>query len=50
MRVDSAEALELFADESIRVVVSDVIMPDLSGLELLEAVRVRRRDRCRSCS
>ena len=38
----AAEALELFADERIRLVVSDIVMPDLSGLELLEAMRLHR--------
>jgi len=38
----AAEALELFGDESIALVVSDIVMPDLSGLELLEAMRLHR--------
>ena len=38
----AAEALELFPDESIRVVITDVFMPDGSGLELLETMRIRR--------
>jgi putative two-component system response regulator len=38
----AAEALELFSDESIRVVITDVFMPDGSGLELLETMRIRR--------
>ena len=38
----AAEALELFADESVRVVITDVFMPDGSGLELLETMRIRR--------
>jgi putative two-component system response regulator len=38
----AAEALELFGDEQIRLVVSDIVMPDLSGLELLEAMRLHR--------
>ena len=38
----AAEALELFADENIRVVITDVFMPDGSGLELLETMRIRR--------
>ena len=38
----AAEALELFADESIRLVITDVFMPDGSGLELLETMRIRR--------
>jgi putative two-component system response regulator len=38
----AAEALELFTDEEIRLVVSDIVMPDVSGLELLEAMRLRR--------
>jgi putative two-component system response regulator len=40
---ESAEqALTLLDDEDFDLVVSDVIMPGLSGLELLEAVRTRR--------
>ena len=38
----AAEALELFMDEEICLVVSDIVMPDLSGLELLEAMRLHR--------
>jgi putative two-component system response regulator len=38
----AAEALELFSDESIRVAITDVHMPDGSGLELLETMRIRR--------
>lgn len=38
----AAEALELFMDEEISLVVSDIVMPDLSGLELLEAMRLHR--------
>ena len=38
----AAEGLELFADESIRLVITDVFMPDGSGLELLETMRIRR--------
>ncbi len=38
----AAEALELFVDEDISLVVSDIVMPDLSGLELLEAMRLHR--------
>jgi cyclic di-GMP phosphodiesterase len=38
----AAEALELFSDESIRVVITDIFMPDGSGLELLETMRIRR--------
>jgi putative two-component system response regulator len=38
----AAEALELFMDDEIRLVVSDIVMPDLSGLELLEAMRLHR--------
>jgi cyclic di-GMP phosphodiesterase len=38
----AAEALELFMDEEIRLVVTDIVMPDLSGLELLEAMRLHR--------
>jgi putative two-component system response regulator len=36
------QALELLADPNFQLVVSDVIMPGLSGLELLEEVRARR--------
>ena len=38
----AAEALELFTDESIRLVITDVFMPDGSGFELLETMRIRR--------
>jgi putative two-component system response regulator len=38
----AAEALELFTDEEIGLVVSDIVMPDMSGLELLEAMRLHR--------
>jgi putative two-component system response regulator len=38
----AAEALELFLDEEIELVVSDIVMPDLSGLELLDAMRLHR--------
>jgi putative two-component system response regulator len=34
--------LELLKEDSITVVVSDIVMPGLSGLELLEAVRLSR--------
>jgi DNA-binding NtrC family response regulator len=36
------EGLERLDDESISIVVSDIVMPGLSGLNLLEAVRERR--------
>jgi putative two-component system response regulator len=40
---ESAEqALSLFEAEDLELVVSDVVMPGLSGLELLETVRARR--------
>ena len=40
---ESAErALELLEESDFDLVVSDVIMPGLSGLELLEAVRASR--------
>ncbi|MEP6910180.1 MAG: HD domain-containing phosphohydrolase [Actinomycetota bacterium] len=38
----AAEALELFVDDEIGLVVSDIVMPDMSGLELLEAMRLHR--------
>jgi putative two-component system response regulator len=38
----SAEALGLLADSEIVLVVSDIVMPGLTGLELLEEVRARR--------
>jgi DNA-binding NtrC family response regulator len=36
-----AEALELIATESVDVLLSDVVMPDMNGLELAAAVRER---------
>jgi putative two-component system response regulator len=36
------DGLRLIEDASIGLVVSDIVMPGLSGLELLEVVRVRR--------
>jgi putative two-component system response regulator len=36
------EAAEHLADDEIDLVVSDIVMPDLSGLELLEVVRLHR--------
>jgi len=36
------EALEVFMDEQIGLVVSDIVMPDLSGLELLEEMRLHQ--------
>ena len=38
----ATQALGLFTDESIGVVVTDIVLPDLSGLELLEAIRLHR--------
>ena len=38
----AAEALALLDDASIALVVSDIVMPGLTGLELLEEVRARR--------
>jgi putative two-component system response regulator len=38
----AAEALELFMEEGIGLVVTDIVMPDVSGLELLEAMRLHR--------
>ncbi|MGH3103223.1 MAG: response regulator [Gaiellaceae bacterium] len=39
---DALRALELLGEESISLVVSDIIMPGLTGLELLERVRLQR--------
>ncbi len=38
----AAEALELFMDEEVSLVVSNIVLPDLSGLELLETMRLHR--------
>jgi len=38
----AAEGLELFMDKQIGLVVSDIVLPDISGLELLEAIRLHR--------
>jgi putative nucleotidyltransferase with HDIG domain len=38
----ATEALELFSDDTITLVVTDIVMPDLSGLELLETMRLHR--------
>ena len=38
----SEEALALLDDQELALVVSDIVMPGLTGLELLEEVRVRR--------
>ncbi len=38
----AADALELFMDDEIRLVVSDIVMPEQSGLELLDAMRLHR--------
>lgn len=38
----STDALDLLDDRSIEIVVSDIVMPGLNGLELLEQVRQRR--------
>jgi putative two-component system response regulator len=38
----AAEALDLFMDDDIALVVTDIVMPDLSGLELLEVMRLHR--------
>jgi DNA-binding NtrC family response regulator len=35
-------ALELLDEQDVSLVVSDIVMPGLTGLELLEEVRVRR--------
>ena len=45
----AAEALELFADESIRVVITDVFMPDGSGSSCSRPCASGGRT-CRSCS
>ena len=37
-----AECLDRLDDDSLEIVVSDILMPDLSGLELLDEVRERR--------
>jgi putative two-component system response regulator len=36
------EALTLFIDDRIGLVLTDIVMPDLSGLELLESMRLHR--------
>jgi putative two-component system response regulator len=38
----AADGLAFLADEDVDVVVSDIVMPGLSGLELLEEVRAQR--------
>jgi putative two-component system response regulator len=38
----ATEALTLFVDDSIALVLTDIVMPDLSGLELLESMRLHR--------
>ena len=38
----ATEALTLFIDERIGLVLTDIVMPDMSGLELLEAMRLHR--------
>ena len=38
----AGEALAKLEDDSIALVVSDIVMPGLTGLELLEEVRIRR--------
>jgi len=38
----AAEALEFVGNEEFDLVVTDIVMPDLSGLELLEAMRLHR--------
>ena len=38
----AAEALDLFMDEAIELVITDIVMPDVSGLELLETMRLHR--------
>ena len=38
----ATEALALFIDERIGLVLTDIVMPDMSGLELLEAMRLHR--------
>lgn len=39
---DAARALELLVESDLELVVSDIIMPGLTGLELLERVRLQR--------
>jgi len=38
----ATEALTLFVDDRIALVLTDIVMPDMSGLELLEAMRLHR--------
>jgi putative two-component system response regulator len=38
----AARALEIVRDDEVSLVVSEIVMPDLSGLELLEAMRLHR--------
>jgi putative two-component system response regulator len=38
----ATEALTLFIDDRIGLVLTDIVMPDLSGLELLESMRLHR--------
>ena len=38
----ATEALTRFIDERIGLVLTDIVMPDMSGLELLEAMRLHR--------
>jgi putative two-component system response regulator len=39
---DASHGLELIDDPDVRLVISDIIMPGLTGFELLEQVRARR--------
>jgi len=43
--LDSARALKVIEDERIQVVISDWVMPDLSGLDLVKALRARPANR-----
>ena len=38
----ATEALTLFVDDRIALVLTDIVMPDMSGLELLDAMRLHR--------
>ena len=47
MGVDGLEALEILASESVDLLLTDVVMPALGGIELVREVRSRNPDvRC----